>query len=280
MSARDPMYHPVSSQFSYSQSREARTSGYFRMQMKVPRQHNRIGLVSAQIPKSFYLVESGMNSFYLGATMYTVPVGNYDVGTFVSAINTLIAPSSIAYSRTTSKMTITTAQTSITFGSRLGRLFGFDIGTYAISSSLESPHCVSFMRTSFIWFLCSLVHDFSFEQHTFSNLLEACFLNDIGSQQVLNFYNPSLESTGKLLNTYVPESQQLSQFVQIDVDFYLLDDDSRQLDFHGIDTDFQIKTWFDPPLYQLVKHVGSVYTKTVENEFDKNNQMVPENTEN
>lgn len=273
MSVLDPMFHPVSTQFSNIGSISQRTSGFWRQTMKIPTQHNRIALVSCQIPKSFYLVESDMNTFYLGATMYTVAPGNYDVNSFVTYVNTLIAPSSIAYNRTNSKMTVTTAEPSITFSSRVCKLFGFEQGTTLIASSIESPHAVSFMRTSFIWFLCSLVHDFSFDENTFSNLLEPIFVNDIGSQQVLNWSNPSLDASGKLMNMYVPTNQQLAQFGQVGVNFYLLDDDSKQIDFHGIDVDFCLKTWFDPPIYPLLKNLGQLYFHQTQNAI----QMDPEN---
>jgi hypothetical protein len=45
----------------------------------------RISLVNCQIPCSYYVINSNNNKIYINGSLYTFPVGNYNINTFITA---------------------------------------------------------------------------------------------------------------------------------------------------------------------------------------------------
>ena len=112
----------------------------------------RLSLVNAQIPYSFYQINSTnnkINIYYLGTwTSYYFPAGNYNVQTFITQWYSTIGSSyTITYSTVTNKFTFTNAYVFY-FSDDVNSLFpviGFQKGQLYISSgSLTSPYCYNF----------------------------------------------------------------------------------------------------------------------------------------
>ena len=61
-----------------------------------------------EVPNSFYIVNYTCNILVLNSISYTIPVGNYNANTLITAIKALIPASfNITYSNTTNKYTWT-----------------------------------------------------------------------------------------------------------------------------------------------------------------------------
>jgi hypothetical protein len=110
----------------------------------------RISLVKAQIPNSFYLINSSNNQIIINGTTYTFPVGNYSVSQFISQWNTTVGGIwSLTLSTITNKITFYNTGNSFTFSDNsksIFKLLGFVNGnTYAsVSGYLTSTNCIDF----------------------------------------------------------------------------------------------------------------------------------------
>ena len=104
-----------------------------------------ISLVNAQIPVSFYTINYTNNTLKialgLGSIQYlTIPVGNYNATTFISAITTLINDNnfSIVISKINSLLTFYYNNSFILYTDNvgsIGQILGFDLNTSYLSSS-------------------------------------------------------------------------------------------------------------------------------------------------
>lgn len=144
-----------------SSNRASGTDSDFIYNIALPsdQEFTHVCLLNALIPKSYYLIQRGFNTFQLreGATIITVtvPIGNYILNAFRTTITTLLnnaSPNGWVYSVTyppssgpdTGKFTYSVAgnssQPSLIFGDVLYEPFGFlpsTVNTF-ISGSLES----------------------------------------------------------------------------------------------------------------------------------------------
>lgn len=240
-----------------SDSAESGTSGNFVHKMQIPSWHNRISLLSIQVPKSFYLVQSGKNTFQLNSTTYTIPVGNYSCAQFVTAVNNLITPSTIAYAPLTGKMTISSSAATITIPSRLCRLFGLQQGTSSISAgTLVGTNVVNFTICSQLWLLSDVSYDGSIG--AYSNTIYHINVNTSADMSYITWDNPDPRSTGKILTTF--SGTQNRQDIFRTVEFRILDEDEAPVDFNGLDVSIVLLTFFEPPLLaDMFKEFASVY---------------------
>lgn len=79
------------------------------------RRLRRVSLKSAEVPIAFNNVRAPYNVITIGSTTYTIPTGNYNIGTLITALNTTITVTvgSFAYNAGTSKITFTSAAGSV-----------------------------------------------------------------------------------------------------------------------------------------------------------------------
>ena len=103
----------------------------FHFQPIVPVKHLEMqaGLISALLPSSYYSVNSTNNTFTLDGTQYQVPPGNYSATDLVSTLDAML-PCSVAYSRVTNTLTLTSVS-SMTISAT--RLLGFSQQTSGTS---------------------------------------------------------------------------------------------------------------------------------------------------
>lgn len=123
---------------------------YFNQPIQKPNDYNfAIKVQSFVLPLSYYLVNSTNNKLTLlkssVTTSYTVPIGNYNITTLLTALNSLLASDgyTCSYSSTTLLFTITHSSLSFSLvsTSTIQKLIGFRTGTnYASTSTvLTSP---------------------------------------------------------------------------------------------------------------------------------------------
>lgn len=241
----DPTIHYISS--SYRNSQE--TISNFSYTFTVSKNHNRISLVDMNIPKSFYLIESPNNTFYLGATLYTLLEGNYDRTTFKTAINNLITPSTINYSNRTNRWTITSSSNSITLPDKsdLIKPFGFPAGTTSFSSTIEAPYNMNFQRLNQVYILSNIVQ--SNDIQSFGNILHRFFINDIPQYANLIFVNTQIyETSKKLINPNSADGEN-TLVTQI----RLVDENNKEIDLNGINYDLSFITFREDDTYSIIK---------------------------
>ena len=221
--------------------------------LHVESNHNRIALISASIPKTFYLVDDNYNTFKIDETTHTIPEGNYTIDTFITAVDSLITPDTISFSDLTGKLTITST-TATTFEipttSRLGPLFGFADGSSHTftDNTVTSRYIVNFQSVNQIYINADIVRDNS--HGTSFNLLHTILVNDQPSLNFINFTNPTPSQTAKRISFATPDPTKIVPdnrpgFTQIASRFQLFDQNEDLIDFHGATVSLILRTWCD-----------------------------------
>lgn len=87
-----PQIHQVN-----SRNRISGTDDNFSYQLNIPEGHNRVAVLEMSVPKSYYIVEEGFNTFELqeggspvDSVMITVPPGNYNRRSLQSVVSSLL----------------------------------------------------------------------------------------------------------------------------------------------------------------------------------------------
>ena len=109
----------------------------------------RVEIVNAQIPISWYLINSTNNMFYINSVAYYFPVGNYNVNTFITTwMSTFGANWTVSFSTITNQFTfINTANFTLSDGSNsIFNIIGFLPGTVysSVAFILTAPFSVNF----------------------------------------------------------------------------------------------------------------------------------------
>lgn len=241
------MLHHIS-----SYQREDGDINNFRQSIKIPANHNRVSLVSCSIPKSYYLIMDGHNTFLLDTVQYTLTPGNYSVRTFATAINSLIAPAHLSFSDITAKFTLVdSVHTSLSFpeDSQVAGVWGFPPGsTNTITATkLVSTQVCNFQSVSTIYITSSLVAD---KVQRFSEILFTLPVSGTSDWSFISFDNPCVLETAKF--TTLPTTDNTT-LLNLPVHFSLLDEDGYRIDTNGIEWNMTIRTWTHEPLYDLMK---------------------------
>ena len=226
-------------------------------QLNQPNNYDSITLLSASIPKSYYLIDSTNNTFSVtetggnGTKTITIPVGNYSLSQMITTLNTklAIAVSSLAFvytataSSQTGKITFTqstgASASTFTFTSASPySVLGFTIGSSPLtgtagSFSITSTNVVNFQITNSIQIMCDVVD---------RGVLSVIIPNESDFSTILyNEQNPSLASR-TLVN------QNTHTFF-----FSLLNGQTgKQLDLNGLDVQFTLVVFKANNYYNLM----------------------------
>jgi hypothetical protein len=152
-----------------SEQRQAGSSSNFSFQMTIPQGvFDRVCVLQASIPQSYYIIENGINTFILRElgvdTTITIPAGNYNVFSMATAVSTLLTtaslnlwiykmtyPNSFTESNTGKYEFSVTGngvnQPSLKFTNEVHEQFGFELNKYYpfVSGGLKSSNVVSFV---------------------------------------------------------------------------------------------------------------------------------------
>ena len=200
---------------------------------------DRVAVLQCTIPKSFYLIKNGLNTFTLteGAfiTTITIPVGNYTRRSLQDTLQTLLnnASSGITYTVSwpssteplTGKFTFTCSnfggiQPIFTFDSIVAEPLGFDINsTNQFSNfSLTSANVINLQAENVIYLhsdICTNGND---------DILQEIFVTGDPSFANVTFQNFDVEAYSKVL---VSKSKNCYYF-------YLTDEDGNEIDLNGV----------------------------------------------
>ena len=250
----------------YSENRSQGTTTDFMVNFRCPSNHNRISLVSCCIPRSFYGVESGHNTFRLDAITYTIDLGNYSVDTFLASVNTAISGNGVmSFTRKTGKYTITTPASQLIFPitSRLQTFFGFPSATTlvnGISGTITSTIVVNLSGLSTVYITTNLVN--SGKGDGYDNTLSTIFVNNSVDFSNIVWYNPQIQNTALPLN--IGTGKQVNM-INYDINLKLLDEIGNTVDTNGQDIRLVLATWRDNDMYSLLKNYIGVRLSEIEN---------------
>lgn len=230
------------------------TPGDFLITMHIPATHDRISLIAASIPKSYYLINSSDNTFHIGAVTYTIPIGNYSLSKLVAALNTLTtAIFTWAVSSTTSKITVTNAtagQLTMTLNSHIQRLTGFGASTVVAASpgTQTSVNMPNLNRTNQIWILCDQCVDQSALQ--IGSLLHNCYMSETQPLSYARYDNPAPDLTSKRLITW--EANAPANLIKsVTAHYRFFDVTETPIDFNGVSVELVVRTWREENVYDL-----------------------------
>lgn len=246
-SIHNSMIHYIS-----SSNKESGSNEDFVHKINIPNDHNRISLLNVNFPKSFYLVNSPSNTFKLDAVEHTVNEGVYSVDSFVTAVNTLITPDTIAFVERTGKFTLTSTASNLIFPStsKMHLLFGFDLGsTNAISTTLTSSYVVNFQALSRLYVLCDLCMDSG--SNLFANLLHTFYTNNDPDFSSIEFHNPEIVLSAKKLT--LPDSKTQTGSRSVTANFKFINQNGDVLDLNGSGIELSVVTWRSSDMNELIK---------------------------
>ena len=196
----------------------------FTIQLDQTKNYDRITLMQANIPISYYTIQAGFNTFTLTenniSVLVTLPIGNYNANSFATIVGNVMSstsPNNLTYTITypnsfnqtqTGKFTYTVNSTitpiSLTFpvNSVINNQFGFDAGSTntftvgSLTSTLISTDVINFIPENTIFIHSNLVID---ENGT--DVLQEIFSNNTQPFQNLVFLNPNPSQYSKKLAT-------------------------------------------------------------------------------
>jgi hypothetical protein len=208
--------------------------------------YNRVALLQAEIPKSYYLVLRGKNYFTLVEEgverMIEIPIGNYGRRSFIEELaeQMNLDGATIQYSFTwtslTGKLYITVsgnvAQPYIVFDNitQIHKQLGFDLGStnMFVGDVLESDNVCVFRRTTALYIksdICMATHNTTQS----ASVLQEMFVSSSPDYGSISFVNPDVTMTSKPLN----KSSSVYHFE-------LYDTDGNNLDLNGVSMVFSI----------------------------------------
>lgn len=219
-----------------SQYRETGSNSNFNYLLNIPQteRYDRVCVLQASIPLSFYLVREGINTFSLkeagAAKVITVPAGNYNYQKFQVMITTLLNANatagwvySVTFNVSTGKyqfsVTGNTVQPILTFNNYLSQQFGFDkvsVNTFS-GNSIKSKNSVNFIPESTIYIHSDLCNEDT-------DILQEIYANNTATfAQVTYQLSVPVDVYSKKLRT-----TNTNMF-----HFWITDEDNNELDTNG-----------------------------------------------
>ena len=240
-----------------SDYRVSGTAGSFSYRINIPRDRlfDSVAVLQASLPKSYYLVRSGVNTIQLregaNTVTITIPPGNYSMASFRSVLQAaLIANSPTGYSYTISQPVTTTqastakytftvsgnggVQPSIIFpaGSNLYQQCGFDEASTNsfVADSLTSTNVVQFNTITGLMIKSDLI------EGSGTDLVHgSAVLQEIYSFNVYDYANIGFQNTAPYLSAKKIKSSPTDL-----VNFYITDTDDNVIDFNGGSLNFSL----------------------------------------
>lgn len=131
-----------------------------------------LSLYSASIPCSFYNITSDENSFTLGGIPTTIPVGNYNARTLITALQTAVAGLTGTYNAITNKITLSYPTGPTLILTTIAPSFGFTTNT-TITGTMTGPNVVNIIDDYSLYLRTNLnLTNARDEQGNFSDVLE------------------------------------------------------------------------------------------------------------
>lgn len=208
---------------------------------------DKVVLLSCSIPKSFYFIQEGENTFILDEdgvqVTITIPAGNYNrnsLGTTLRNQLNVLSPNAWNYSvsypiinqmcddgKYIISVTNNTSQPSLIFGKHVAEQLGFErnsTNTF-ILDSLKSTNVCNLSNETTLY-----LHSDICQNNEGDNILQEIYSNGDASYSYINFQNPIPKEYSK------PMTSDTSNIYR----FTLTDEDGNKIDTNGININFTI----------------------------------------
>jgi hypothetical protein len=202
----------------------------YKLQIPANSEFNRVCVLQASIPVSFYLIQDGYNTFTVQenvARIITIPAGNYNAQNFIPVLVNLLNTGTFIYSATldykTAKYTFTVSsndlQPSFIFSSHLSQQLGFNKNSTNTFSgdTLKSINTLNFIPEGTIYIHSDLVDD------------ETDVLQEVYANNTIPFSN-CIYQLKTDVNTY---SKKLRTNASNVFRFYLCNEEDNELNLNG-----------------------------------------------
>lgn len=246
------------------------SSSSFSVAIQLPDYENydRVVLMAADVPISYYLIQHGFNTFTLREPNFpdviiTITPGNYNVESFPNALSTLLtanSPNGYQYSisypnfRTTVDTghftyTILNASSAVSFifdiNNFLTEQFGFNNGSIATftplqngTSTLESTNAVKFIPEDAVFIHSNIVD--SAGSGSFSDVLQALYFSNNVAMGIQSYLCPDPIAFSKKLNGGKPQN----------ITFSFTSEQGNPLFFNGINVVLTIMIFKESDIFE------------------------------
>lgn len=268
------------------------SSTSFTYPLWVPRDHNRITLLAAQVPKTYYLIDEGYNSFTWTPSVgvpvtYYIPAGNYTFNTFATMWNSVCTASGLTIETSgTDPAAPHSAPTFNTLSDGRFRLSGSASGTISFPANSQLPlilgfsapititagayttstQVVDFTATSQIYITCDKAVGVAAGSEEKGGMLSHFFVNQIPDLSFVTFTNPAPIDTATVFEneaTVDPTPRQVF------ANFSIIGDGYAALDLHGHDVDIVIMTWCEHDYWTLLKYYVQAQALQMQMQLEK-----------
>jgi len=190
----------------------------------------------AEIPNSFYVVNYTNNVIVINSISYTIPVGNYNANTLITALILLLPTYTITYNSITNRYTFSNSS-SFTINSSSSCKSIIGLGNVNETSilvgsvyNLTLPYSVNFVPLPRINFKSNFFHFNNFNGIDYSNDLFLSIQNDTNPNSMIHYLN----QTGIKFRV---EDKNITNFI-----ISITDDEGNYINFNNQDTriSFQI----------------------------------------
>ena len=180
----------------------------------------------AEIPNSFYVVNYTNNIIVINSISYTIPVGNYNANTLITALILLLPTYTITYNSITNRYTFNnTSSFTINSSSTCKSIIGLgNVSQSSISNSLTLPYSVNFVPLPRINLKSNFFHFNNFNGIDYSNDLFLSIQNNTNPNSMIHYLN----QTGIKFKV---EDKNITNFV-----ISITDDDGNYINFNNQDT--------------------------------------------
>ena len=180
----------------------------------------------AEIPNSFYVVNYTNNVIVINSISYTIPVGNYNANTLITALILLLPTYTITYNSITNRYTFNnTSSFTINSSSTCKNIIGLgNVSQSSISNSLTLPYSVNFVPLPRINLKSNFFHFNNFNGIDYSNDLFLSIQNNTNPNSMIHYLN----QTGIKFKV---EDKNITNFV-----ISITDDDGNYINFNNQDT--------------------------------------------
>jgi hypothetical protein len=180
----------------------------------------------AEIPNSFYVVNYTNNIIVINSISYTIPVGNYNANTLITALILLLPTYTITYNSITNRYTFNnTSSFTINSSSTCKNIIGLgNVNQSSISNSLTLPYSVNFVPLPRINLKSNFFHFNNFNGVDYSNDLFLSIQNNTNPNSMIHYLN----QTGIKFKV---EDKNITNFI-----ISITDDDGNYINFNNQDT--------------------------------------------
>lgn len=192
-----------------------------------------------EVPNSFYVINYTNNKFVINNITYTIPVGNYNVNSFITVAQSILPTGYIiTYSSITNKFTFSNPSSFIINGSStdstINKVIG--LGTLDLTATLGSttydltlPYVVNFLPMQRINFRSNFFKLNNYNSSDGSCDVFLCLQNNAGQLSMINYVNQSGDE-------YLIQDRNITAFT-----INVTDDYNNYINFNNIDWTLSFK---------------------------------------